>query len=68
MPPKKPTAKKPAVIDPVAEVEPKYIVTLKDATPVSVNGSRPIKYPAGTYEVSFEVYTVLVNSGRIPKL
>ena len=44
--------------------EPK-VITLKDATFISVNGGRPVKYPAGTYEVSDEIYTVLSNSGRI---
>lgn len=55
------------VAEPVQEViapAPK-VVTLQDATFISVNGARPVKYPAGTYEVSDEIYTVLNNSGRI---
>ena len=51
-------------VESVASVVPK-IVTLQDATFISVNGGRPVKYPAGTYEVSDEIYTVLSNSGRI---
>lgn len=50
----------PEVIAPAPKV-----ITLKDATFISINGARPVKYPAGTYEVSDEIYTVLNNSGRI---
>ena len=53
-----------APVEEVAPVAPK-IVTLQDATFISVNGGRPVKYPAGTYEVSDEIFTVLNNSGRI---